>query len=48
MMNQSEFLAITCDLLKALEKSRVQGSIGFGFASLSLKNWREISNHVIV
>ena len=43
-MNQSEFLAITCNLLKAREKSRVQGAIGFGFAFAShwLKNWREI------
>ena len=43
-MNQSEFLAITCNLLKAREKSRVQGAIGFRFAFAShwLKNWREI------
>ena len=41
-MNQSEFLAITCNLLKAREKSRVQGAIGFGFASHWLKNWHEI------
>ena len=27
-MNQSEFLAITCNLLKARENSRVQGAIG--------------------
>ena len=40
-MNQSEFLAITCNLLKAREKSRVQDAIGFGFASNWLKNWRE-------
>ena len=38
-MNQSEYLAITCNLLKAREKSRVQGAIGF--ASTCLKNWRE-------
>ena len=31
-MNQSQFLAITCNLLEAREKSRVHGS---------LKNWRE-------
>ena len=37
-MNQSEFLEITCNLLKAQEKS---GAIGFGFASLWLKNLRE-------
>ena len=41
-MNQSEFLAITCNLLKACEKSHIQGAIGFGFASDWLKNWREI------
>ena len=40
-MNQSEFLAITCNSLEAREKSRVRGAIGFGFASDWLKNWRE-------
>ena len=40
-MNQSEFLAITCDSLKAREKSRVHGAIGFGFDSHWLKNWRD-------
>ena len=40
-MNQSEFLAITCNSLKAREKWRVHGAIGFGFASHWLKNWRE-------
>ena len=54
-MNQ--FLAITCNSLKAREKSRVQGAIAFGFASHWLKNWRKsfkaISkrsnrNHVII
>ena len=30
-MNQSEFLAITCNLLKLREKSRVQGVIGVWF-----------------
>ena len=40
-MNQSQFLAITCNLLEAREKSRVHGAIGFGFASHWLKNWRE-------
>ena len=40
-MNQSQFLAITCNMLKAREKSRVQGAIGFGFASHWLKNWRD-------
>ena len=38
-MNQSQFLAITCNSPKALEKSRVHGAIGFGFASRWLKNW---------
>ena len=33
VMNQSQFLAITCNLLEAQEKSRVQGAIGGGFAS---------------
>ena len=40
-MNQSQFLAITCNSLKAREKSRVHGAIGFGFASHWLKNWRQ-------
>ena len=40
-MNQSQFLAITCNSLKTREKSRVHGAIGFGFASHWLKNWRE-------
>ena len=40
-MNQSQFLAITCNSLKAREKSRVRGEIGFGFDSHWLKNWRE-------
>ena len=40
-MSQSQFLAITCNSLKAREKSRVHGTIGFGFASHWLKNWRE-------
>ena len=40
-MNQSQFLAITYNSLKAREKSRVHGAIGFGFASHWLKNWRE-------
>ena len=39
--NQSQFLEITCNSLKAREKSRVHGAIGFGFASHWLKNWRE-------
>ena len=40
-MNQSQFLAITCNLLEAREKSRVYGVIGFVFASHWLKSWRE-------
>ena len=40
-MNQSQFLAITCNSLETWEKWRVHGAIGFGFASLWLKNWRE-------
>ena len=35
-MNQTEFLEITCNLLKAREKSRVEGAIGFG---LLLARW---------
>ena len=41
-MNQSEFQAITCNLLKPQEQSRVQGALGFGFGFHWLKNWREI------
>ena len=41
VINQSQFLAITCNSLKAQEKSCVHGAIGFGFASHWLKNWRE-------
>ena len=37
-MNQSEFLAISRYLLKARVKSRVQGAIGFAFASHWSKN----------
>ena len=40
-MNQSPFLAITCNSLEARERSRVHGAIGFGFASHWLKKWRE-------
>ena len=39
VINQSEFLAITC--YKAQEKSLVKGALGFGFASHWLKHWRE-------
>ena len=38
-MNQSQFLAITCNSLKARENSRVHGAIGF--ASHWLKHWRQ-------
>ena len=37
-MNQSKFLATTCNSLKGREKSRVHGAIGLGFASYWLKN----------
>ena len=37
-MNQSQFLAMTCNSLQAREKSRVHGAIGFVFASHWLKN----------
>ena len=40
-MNQSQFLAITCNSLEACKKSRVHGAIGFGFPSHWLKNWRD-------
>ena len=40
-INQSQFPTITCNSLKAREKSRVRGAIGFGFASHWSKNWRE-------
>ena len=41
-MNQPQFLVVTCNLLKAREKSRVQGAIDFYFAPHWLTNWREI------
>ena len=40
-MNQSQYLATTCNSLKAREESRARGAIGFGLASDWLKNWRE-------
>ena len=40
-MNQSQFLAVTCNSLEARERSRVHGAIGFVFDSHWLKNWRE-------
>jgi len=36
-INQSQFLAITCNSLEAREKSHLHGAIGFGFASHWLK-----------
>jgi len=41
-MNQSEFLAITCNLPKAREKSRVVAATDFYFSSHWLKIWRQI------
>ena len=41
VMNQSQFLAITCNQLEAQEKECVEGGIVFGFASRWLKNWHE-------
>ena len=46
-MNQSQSLAINCNSLKAREKSRVHGAIGFGFASHWLKNLRESFKPII-
>ena len=40
-MNQSKSLAITCNLIKAREKSPVHVQSAIGFASNWLKNWRE-------
>ena len=37
MNHLSQSFAINCDLLKAREKSRVQGVFGFGLASYWLK-----------
>ena len=36
-MNQSQFLAITCNTLKAREKWLVHGVIGFGFLLIGWK-----------
>ena len=56
-MNQSEYLTITCNLLKhgTQEKWHIQGAIGFGFASNWLKTLHETfkpitkgSNHIRV
>ena len=40
-MNQSQFLAISCNSLEARKKSRLHSAIGFAFDSRWLKNWRE-------
>ena len=40
-MNQSQFIAITCNSLEAREKSRVHDAIHVCFDSHWLKNWRE-------
>ena len=40
-MEQSQFLAITCNSLEAREKSQVHDAVGFGLASHWLKNRRE-------
>lgn len=45
-MNQSEFLEINCNLLKARQKSHVQSTIGFGFATRRFRKWREISKPI--
>ena len=45
-MNQSQFLAIVCNSLKAREESRVHDANGFGLASHWLKNWRESLNPI--
>ena len=39
-MNQSKFLAITCNSLKPRGKSRVHSAIGFGFGFAS--RWLKI------
>ena len=44
-MNQSQFLAIICNSLKARKESRVYGAICFGLACHWLKNCNR--NHVI-
>ena len=46
-MNQSGFLAIACNYLKARENSHEQGAIGFSFVSHWLKQWREIFKAIV-
>ena len=52
VMNQSQFLAITCNSLVAQEKSCVHGLVGFGFDSHRLKNCRKsfkpITKHIAI
>lgn len=43
-MNYPELLAITGNLLKAWEESRVQGAISCCFAYHRLKTWRKVSS----
>ena len=38
-MNQSKFLAITCNSLKARQNSHTQAAIRFSFAFHWLENW---------
>ena len=40
-INQSQFLAIICNSLKAQKESRIHGAIGFRLASHWFKNWHE-------
>ena len=44
--NQSEFIAVACNLLKSTKKKKknsgVRGAIGISFATNWLKNWGEI------
>ena len=46
-MNQSQFLAIVCNSLKAREKSRVRGAIGFGFGFGFTSHWLKLLSTVI-
>ena len=40
-LHEPQFLAITCNLPEAGEKSHVHGAISFGFESHWLKNWKD-------
>ena len=46
-LTNQNFYQLFCNLLKAREKLRVQGVIGFRFASHWLKSWREIFAPII-